>query len=165
MKEFTLGLEIKHIPFLQISNPPSFYDLKRAEESARKNKKRSKVETFIRWEVEDIERKKLMDAFSSYKTVYVTLGDLEKHVNPKENNLIGISYPAFSEMDGTENKENLKKKFWYAPQFAFGGYYYQDKLFLIEDIFQWVHHRISWNQIRTAKSIIEAERAKLGIKS
>lgn len=145
----SLSLKINHIPFLQIENPPNIYKLKRVKEVARK---RTKVETFQRWDVEKVERAKLLNNYSSFETVYITLGELEKKADPKENDLIGISWPGLTKL-GSE-KEKVKK-YAGSPQFAFGQYFYADKLFLMEDVFAWSHSRISWSEIRTAKSIIE----------
>lgn len=151
----SIQLKINHIPFLKIENPPNIYDLKRVKEAARK---RTKVETFIRWDVEKVERQKLLNSYSSFETLYISLGELEKKADPKENNLIGISLPGLTDL--YSNKEKVKK-YAGAPQFAYGGYYYTDKLFLIEDIFEWSHSRISWSEIRTAASIIEELRKQL----
>jgi hypothetical protein len=145
----------KHIAFLYIGNPPSNYRLHEAKKSAQK---RTKNKTVQRWEVEKVERKELMNSFNSFETVYVSLDEIKQESKLSEpGERIGITYPGITEL-GT-NREKIKK-FAAAPQFAFGAYYEQNKLFLMDDIFEWSHHRISWSQIRTAKDLVDQERSK-----
>lgn len=151
-----LGLDL--IPFLEISSPPNIYNLKRAREAAEKKYSKNGNKTFIRWDVEKVEREELLRSFSCFNTTYVSVGTLEKKINSdRENNLVFTTSPALCELGNDKDK---LKNFAGAPQFSFGKYVYGDKLFLIEDIYRWSHNQISWSEIRTAKSIIESEKLK-----
>lgn len=159
MTKKTLNLKINHIPFLHIESPPSIYNLQQAKLQAQK---KSKNKTFQRWDVEKVERAELLNSFGSFETVYVDIGELEKKADAKnknkyENDIIWTGNPGLVAYG--LDKERVKKH-TACPQFAFGRGVYSDKLFLIEDIFEWSHHRISWSEIRTAESIIEDLRKK-----
>ena len=101
------------------------------------------------WDIQKVERRLLLRSFSEFKTVYVSIADLGDKKNNR--NLIPISSPAITEFPF--DKKRIEK-FAGSPQFSFGGYYYTDKLFLMEDIFEWSYCRILWREIRTAKDII-----------
>lgn len=154
----TLNLKINYIPFLHIGSPPSNYNLKQAKLAAeKKHGKGERYKTFRQWDVEKVERAALLNSFGSFQTVYVDIGELKRKADRKnktnyENDIVWTGNPGLVAYG--LDKERIKK-FSAAPQFAFGGGVYSDKLFLIEDIFEWSHHRISWSEIRTAESIIE----------
>lgn len=147
-----ISLSPKYIAFLYISHPPNVYDLKRAEEAARKT---SKPETFQSHDVESLERQQLLNSLGCFKTIYVHLADLQVMANPRANNRVLGTSPAVADLG--HDKENLKK-FAGNPQFCWGMFYPQDQLFLIDDIFEWSHHRLPWSKVRTAQSIIDAEK-------
>lgn len=93
-------LEIKHIPFIQIDCPPSHFALRVAKEKATEKFKKHKFgnDTFIRWAVEEEEKNRLLDNYSSFKTVYVSISDLmDKIKDREEGNLIGITHPALTD--------------------------------------------------------------------
>lgn len=137
-----------YLYFLHIPLPPNLYDLKRVEERAKNNKKN---ETFQRWEVEEIERKMLLRNYFPLNIVMVLKGEIIK-LKQNPHTLIMGSMPA---LGSNKTKEDLEKHAG-NPQFAFGQYYDYDKLFLLDDIMNWSHHRISWKEVRTVESFIKS---------
>lgn len=155
-----LNLGLGLIPFLEINSPPNPYNLRRAKEEAIKKYGKNGNETFIRWDVEKVEREELLRKFSSFETTYVFTKSLEEKIHSdRDNNLISTSNPGLCELGA--DRERIMK-FSDGPQFCFGKYVYTDKLFLIEDIYHWSQHRISWSEIRTAASIIKSGRKRIG---
>lgn len=130
--------------------PPSSYQLKRAKEEA---KKKSKDKTFQRWQVEDVEKSELLRNYFPLNMVMVSKSEIVKKSKEERNNLIFGSIPALA----SKNDKERLKKFAGNPQFAFGQYYECDKLFLIDDVMEWSHHRISWEEVRTVKSFIDSK--------
>ena len=47
------------------------------------------------------------------------------------------------------------KKFTGFPRFCFGLYYDPKSLLLMDDVIEWSHHHLSFDQIRTAEDIIQ----------
>lgn len=66
--------------------------------------------------------------------------------------LVWGSFPALA---ANKTKERLEK-FAENPQFAFGQGYYCNELFLLDDIMNWSHHRISWKEVRTVENFIKS---------
>jgi hypothetical protein len=140
-----------YLYFIHIYLPPSPYDLKRAKDVA---KKKSKDAVFQRWAVEDVEKSELLRNIFPLNLIMVSKSEIVKKSKEERNNLIHGSIPALA---SNKTKEQLKK-FAGTPQFAFGQYYESKNLFLVDDIMEWSHHRISWEEIRTAKSFIETNK-------
>jgi hypothetical protein len=141
----------KYIPFLRISSPPPS-GLHMAE--------KRKTETFDeRVRVDEIKKRIRAWLTGTYgvETVYVSLKDLDGDREDWERS-IHASWPALSHMD-LERRDRVLKQAG-CPQFVFGAYYQPDKLFLVEDIIEWSHHRLTWGDVRTAETIMEQNRKK-----
>ena len=139
-----------YLYFVKIDLPPSSYNLKRAKEEA---KKKSKNETFQRWDVEKVERSELLRNYFPLNIVMVSKYNITEKSKEEWNRLIMGSIPALA---SNNTKERLEKSAG-NPQFVFGQYYESDKLFLIDDVMEWSHHRISWEEVRTVKSFIDSK--------
>ena len=137
-------MNIKYTPFLYIPFPPSRFELNRAKENSIKKRGGRKVNsTFVRWDVEKVENQHFI-LHHGRETVYV---NIENEIKEKRGDRVFVTSAGLA-----ANKEVLEK--FGKPQFAFGIYYEKSKLFLMDDIFEWSHHRIPWVEVRTAEQII-----------